>query len=87
MDCFTIHCDYSEHLSSVFDAISLVDVMDSKDAVNLALIKRPDLGVTFTKLNCWRLTQYTKCVFLDADTMVRCAGRKSGAHTRVLYRW
>lgn len=34
------------------------------------MIGRPDLGVTFTKLHCWRLTQYTKAVFLDADTMV-----------------
>ncbi|PAV69847.1 hypothetical protein WR25_26080 isoform F [Diploscapter pachys] len=44
--------------------------MDSNDPENLALISRPDLGCTFTKLNCWRLTQYTKCVFLDADTLV-----------------
>ena len=57
-------------MSSVFDALSTVDVFDSRDAENLALIGRPDLGVTFTKLNCWRLTQYEKCVFLDADTLV-----------------
>ena len=37
---------------------------------NLALIGRPDLGVTFTKLACWRLTQYEKAVFVDADTLV-----------------
>lgn len=47
-----------------------VDVLDSQDAVNLELLTRPDLGVTFTKLHCWRLTQFTKCVFMDADTMV-----------------
>jgi len=29
-----------------------------------------ELGITFTKLHCWRLTQYRKCVFLDADTLV-----------------
>ncbi|GMT04460.1 hypothetical protein PENTCL1PPCAC_26634, partial [Pristionchus entomophagus] len=57
-------------LSEVADAVSTVDVMDSNDAENLRLIGRPDLGVTFTKLNCWRLTQYTKAVFLDADTLV-----------------
>lgn len=44
--------------------------MDSNDKENLALIGRRDLGVTFTKLHCWRLTQYSKCVFLDADTFV-----------------
>jgi hypothetical protein len=49
-----------------------VNVLDSgdADAENLALSGRPDLVVTFTKLHCWRLTQYSKCVFLDADRFV-----------------
>jgi glycogenin glucosyltransferase len=59
-----------DHLNEVFDAVTTVNVLDSEDAENLALIGRPDLGVTFTKLHCWRLTQYSKCVFLDADTLV-----------------
>ncbi|MFH4980914.1 hypothetical protein AB6A40_007623 [Gnathostoma spinigerum] len=59
-----------EELRSAFSTVTEVDVMDSNDTVNLALIGRPDLGVTFTKLHCWRLTQYTKCVFLDADCLV-----------------
>jgi glycogenin glucosyltransferase len=59
-----------EHLESVYTTVSVVDLFDSADATNLALIGRPDLGVTFTKLHCWRLTQYAKCVFLDADTLV-----------------
>lgn len=63
-------CNLREHLHANFDAVSCVDVLDSQDEENLALIERPDLGVTFTKLHCWRLTQYEKCVFLDADTMV-----------------
>ncbi|VDN13151.1 unnamed protein product [Dibothriocephalus latus] len=57
-------------LAEVFDHVELVDVLDSKDELNLALLSRPDLGVTFTKLHCWRLTQYSKAVFLDADTLV-----------------
>jgi glycogenin glucosyltransferase len=57
-------------LHAAFDDQTLVDVLDSGDAFNLSLIQRPDLGVTFTKLHCWRLTQYTKAVFLDADTLV-----------------
>ncbi|KRY85699.1 Glycogenin-1 [Trichinella pseudospiralis] len=57
-------------LGKVFDSVTQVDVMDSGDESNLALIQRPDLGVTFTKLNCWKLTQYKKCVFLDADCLV-----------------
>ncbi|CAH1780810.1 unnamed protein product, partial [Owenia fusiformis] len=59
-----------EQLSRVFDLIVRVDVLDSRDSQKLDLLTRPDLGVTFTKLHCWRLTQFKKCVFLDADTMV-----------------
>jgi len=57
-------------LREAFDRADLVDVLDSNDVENLKLIGRPDLGVTFTKLHCWRLVQYTKAVFLDADTFV-----------------
>lgn len=59
-----------ESLSQAFDLVQLVNVMDSGDSANLALLTRPELGITFTKLHCWRLTQYKKCVFLDADTLV-----------------
>ncbi|CAL2040440.1 unnamed protein product [Caenorhabditis brenneri] len=59
-----------EELENKFDEVTVVDVFNSNDTENLSLIGRPDLGVTFTKLHCWRLTQYTKAVFLDADTMV-----------------
>ena len=44
--------------------------LDSGERENLLLLQRPDLGITFTKLQAWRLTQYKKCVFLDADTLV-----------------
>jgi len=57
-------------LNQTFDQVVDVTLLDSKDQVNLALLERPELGVTFTKLNCWCLVQYSKCVFLDADTMV-----------------
>lgn len=57
-------------LEATFNVVVEVNVLDSKDATNLALLSRPELGVTFTKLHCWRLTQFEKCVFLDADTFV-----------------
>ncbi|CAO1341264.1 unnamed protein product [Diamesa serratosioi] len=57
-------------LKSVFDVVQLVNVLDSKDSANLAVLKRPELGITFTKLHCWNLTQFEKCVFLDADVLV-----------------
>ncbi|CAJ0915903.1 unnamed protein product, partial [Mesorhabditis belari] len=59
-----------EQLQRVYDDVSIVDVLASNDEANLALIGRPDLALAFTKLNCWRLTQYSKAVFLDADTLV-----------------
>ncbi|XP_051910382.1 glycogenin-1b isoform X1 [Hippocampus zosterae] len=59
-------------LRRIFDEVRAVDVLDSGDAAHLALLKRPELGVTFTKLHCWTLTHYQKCVFMDADTLVLC---------------
>jgi len=58
------------NLEATFDNVITVNLLDSKDEVNLKLMERPELGITFTKFNCWRLTQYTKCVFLDADCVV-----------------
>ncbi|XP_046992070.1 proteoglycan 4-like isoform X1 [Schistocerca americana] len=57
-------------LSTVFNNVKEVNVLDSQDKANLALLARPDLGITFTKLHCWRLTEFSKAVFLDADTLV-----------------
>ncbi|KAK7118035.1 hypothetical protein R3I94_021771 [Phoxinus phoxinus] len=57
-------------LHKIYDEVRLVDVLDSGDTAHLAMMKRPDLGVTFTKLHCWTLTHYSKCVFMDADTLV-----------------
>ena len=48
----------------------MVEELDSGDSERLALLTRPELGVTFSKIHAWRLTQYSKCVFLDADTLV-----------------
>jgi len=59
-----------DQLNTVFDKIKDVNLLDSSDSCNLDLLGRPDLSVTFTKLHCWRLTEYKKCVFMDADTMV-----------------
>ncbi|XP_044153380.1 glycogenin-2-like isoform X1 [Bufo gargarizans] len=56
-------------LGKVFDEVLEVDILDSADLVRLSLLKRPELGVTFTKIQCWTLTQYTKCVYMDADTI------------------
>ncbi|XP_076839277.1 glycogenin-2 isoform X2 [Brachyhypopomus gauderio] len=60
------------NLEDVFDEVVLVDVLDSRDRAHLSCLGRTELGVTFTKFHCWTLTHYTKCVFLDADTLVLC---------------
>lgn len=57
-------------LAHFYHSIQDVDVINSPDAQVLALTKRPELGVTLTKIHCWSLTQFKKCVFLDADTLV-----------------
>ncbi|XP_028032572.1 calphotin-like isoform X1 [Bombyx mandarina] len=59
-----------DRLRAVFSEVVTVDVLDSRDAAHLALLQRPELGITFTKIHCWNLTQYEKCVFLDADILV-----------------
>ena len=41
----------------VCNSLVLVDVLDSEDAAHLALMKRPELGVTLTKIHAWSLTQ------------------------------
>lgn len=64
-----------EVLRKIYDEVVLVDVLDSGDTAHLSLMKRPELGITFTKLHCWNLTQYSKCVFMDADTLVSAASR------------
>lgn len=55
-------------LKLVFDRIIDIDKMDSGQADNLALLGRPELGVTFSKLQLWQL-DYDKVVFLDADVL------------------
>lgn len=57
-------------LRSVFTGVTEVDAIDSGDHANLALLGRPELGPTFTKLRLWQLTQFDKVVFMDADTLV-----------------
>lgn len=57
-----------DHLSQLYQVIS-VETLYSNDHDNLELLGRPDLDITFTKIHVWKLTQYKKIVFLDADTL------------------
>lgn len=64
------HIHFREKLSLCWDSLILLEELNSHDTTNLALLGRPELGVTFTKINAWKLEEYSKCVFLDADTLV-----------------
>ncbi|ORZ35098.1 hypothetical protein BCR44DRAFT_1435080 [Catenaria anguillulae PL171] len=59
-----------DRLRDEYDHIVPITPLRSNDHANLRLLGRPDLDVTFSKLNVWKLTQYAKVVFLDADTLV-----------------
>eukprot|EP00794_Sanderia_malayensis_P011399 gene11399-12586_t len=59
-----------QRLSQLWDYVLEVEKLESNDKINLALIERPELSVTFTKLKIWTLEQFQKCVFMDADTLV-----------------
>ena len=57
-------------LETSFDEVVLVEELNSNDKEHLTLLARPELGITFTKINCWLLENYSKCVFLDSDIVV-----------------
>jgi len=59
-----------EELAKNWDEVIDITELNSHDKERLAVLERPELGCTFTKLRAWTLTQFKKCVFLDADTMV-----------------
>lgn len=47
-----------------------INELTSGNTEILNLIQRPELSVTISKIHAWKLTEYTKCVFLDADCLV-----------------
>ncbi|EUB64857.1 Glycogenin-1 [Echinococcus granulosus] len=60
---------FREILEGVYDSVIVVKPLQSLDEHNLKLLRRLNLGITYTKLYCWKLIQFSKCVFLDADTI------------------
>ncbi|KAI9474575.1 glycogenin [Coemansia mojavensis] len=59
-----------ERLELAFDRVINVPILQSNDLKNLALLGRPDLGSTVTKIGIWSLVEYDRIAFLDADTLV-----------------
>ncbi|KAF9432514.1 hypothetical protein BGZ76_010686 [Entomortierella beljakovae] len=59
-----------DRLAEVYDSIIEIGEIDSHSTKNLELLGRPELGITLTKIHVFNQTQYSKLVFLDADTLV-----------------
>ncbi|KAF5102800.1 hypothetical protein D0Z03_000354 [Geotrichum reessii] len=64
--------DYAvTRLSQVFDHIIPTETISnsSADAPQFKLLGRPELERSYTKVHVWRQTQFSRIVFLDADTL------------------
>lgn len=57
----------SRLLQQVFDVVERVPKVGSELR---GMTFNDEVQATMTKLRCWRLTNYSKCVFLGADTLV-----------------
>ncbi|KAG8185969.1 hypothetical protein JTE90_003528 [Oedothorax gibbosus] len=57
-------------LSCVFHHVVSPKSLDALGSTKLSLLEQPELGVSFDKLNVWRLVQFDKCVYLNSDTLV-----------------
>lgn len=58
-------------LQQHFTTVICVPLIRSLNTSNLALLGRPELDITLTKINVWNtnLIKYKKVVFMDADTL------------------
>ncbi|KZT30838.1 glycosyltransferase family 8 protein [Neolentinus lepideus HHB14362 ss-1] len=56
-------------LRRAYDVVVGVEIIDQEDVQGLKLLGRPDLSHVLTKLHVFRLTQYSKVIFLDADIL------------------
>lgn len=56
-------------LRKTYDIVIGVEVIGQSDPTGLNLLGRPDLDMVLTKLHVFRLTQYSKVIFLDADVL------------------
>ncbi|THV07552.1 hypothetical protein K435DRAFT_847971 [Dendrothele bispora CBS 962.96] len=56
-------------LRKAFDVVIGVELILQENDKGLQLLGRPDLNAVLTKLHVFRLTQYSKIIFLDADVL------------------
>ncbi|KIK70718.1 glycosyltransferase family 8 protein [Collybiopsis luxurians FD-317 M1] len=65
----TINVSTMKLLRQSFDVVIGVELIAQNDAQGLKLLGRPDLNEVLTKLHVFRLVQYQKIIFLDADVL------------------
>jgi glycogenin glucosyltransferase len=58
-----------DELALRYDYVIPVPVIAGNAPDNLALLGRPELNETFTKIALWKQTQFRKIVYLDADVL------------------
>ncbi|PPQ63767.1 hypothetical protein CVT24_004309 [Panaeolus cyanescens] len=56
-------------LRKAFNLVVGVEILEQENNTNLALLGRPDLTTVLTKLHVFRLVQFQKIIFLDADVL------------------
>ncbi|KAH9948180.1 glycogenin [Amylocystis lapponica] len=56
-------------LRRAFGTVIGVELIEQENEKGLQLLGRPDLNHVLTKLHIFRLTQYSKLIFLDADVL------------------
>ncbi|KAI0319779.1 hypothetical protein OF83DRAFT_1169921 [Amylostereum chailletii] len=56
-------------LRRAFNVVIGVEIIEHDNTRGLTLLGRPDLTAVLTKLHVFRLTQYQKIIFLDADIL------------------
>jgi glycogenin glucosyltransferase len=82
----TVSVEAIKRLRQLFTLVVGVDSIETSSHRELALLGtflliapslrltlvsgRPELKLTLTKLHLWRLTQYKKLIYLDADTLI-----------------
>ncbi|KAG5644628.1 hypothetical protein DXG03_008106 [Asterophora parasitica] len=65
----TVDVSTIKALRRAFDVVIGVEVITQEDEAGLVLLGRLDLSTVLTKLHVFRLTQFSKIIFLDADVL------------------
>ncbi|KAK6356954.1 glycogenin glucosyltransferase, variant 2 [Orbilia javanica] len=58
-----------KEIKRIYDYVIPVDRITNKSHGNLLMMDRLDLSSAFTKIHLWRLTQFEKIVYIDADVV------------------